>query len=59
MMVEQIDTSKLESRLKDNSLVGQGAEATARTILWLRLANLAALAHELIIAELKKSKDGE
>jgi hypothetical protein len=54
---EIIDTGVLEERLKGNPLSGMGQEATARTILWLRLANLAALAHELIVAELKKSKE--
>jgi len=55
--MKQIDTSKLEQRLGENSLAGQGAEATARTIFWIRLCNLLGTAHELLIDQVKKLKD--
>src|SRR5580692_1068406 len=51
-MQQQIDTSELEKKVNSAN-----HESTARTIFWIRLANLLATVHELLTRELKKQKD--
>jgi hypothetical protein len=55
-MTKQIDTTEFETKvLSGDGPVGQ--ETIARTVFWLRLANLLATAHELLIDQVKKLKD--
>jgi hypothetical protein len=49
--MNQIETTKLEKQLIEPH--GEDAERTARTIFWIRLANLIAVAQEALSKELK------
>ena len=55
----QIDTAKLEKQIAEPN--GTDREKTARTIFWLRVANLLETAHELLLGEVKdrKSREGK
>ena len=53
-MQQQIDTSELEKKVNSAN-----HESTARTIFWLRLCNLLATSHELLLAEVKKQKESK
>jgi hypothetical protein len=55
----QIDTAKLEKQIAEPN--GTDREKTARTIFWLRVANLLETAHELLLGEVRdrKSREGK